>query len=217
MVIAPTRAMLDALRAEYGPLGDSRVIPNARAGIRRRYVPASGKSELVFAAGRLWDQAKNVDALCEVAPLLRWPVCVAGDRGTEPARDAAGAVRWLGRLPGDAIAGWYGRAAIYALPARYEPFGLSVLEAAAAGCALVLGDVPSLRENWDGAARFVPPDNRRALAEAINELIADPAGRAALAERAASRARRFTVARMAAGYTRAYRQQVTDPRRSSPR
>ena len=35
------------------------------------------------------------------------------------------------------------------LPARYEPFGLSILEAALSGCALVLGDLPSLRELWD--------------------------------------------------------------------
>ncbi len=44
------------------------------------------------------------------------------------------------------------------LPARYEPFGLSVLEAALSGCALVLGDIPSLRES--GATR--PCSSRRA-------------------------------------------------------
>ena len=33
------------------------------------------------------------------------------------------------------------RAAIFAAPALYEPFGLGILEAAAAGCALVLGDI----------------------------------------------------------------------------
>ena len=54
-------------------------------------------------------------------------------------------------------------AAIYALPARYEPFRLEVLEAAAPGCALVLGDIASLRELWDGAALFVAPDDDRAL------------------------------------------------------
>ena len=40
-------------------------------------------------------------------------------------------------------------------PARYEPFGLGILEAATQGCALVLGDLPSLVELWKGAARFV--------------------------------------------------------------
>ncbi len=89
------------------------------------------------------------------------------------------------------------RAAIYALPARYEPFGLSVLEAAAAGCALVLGDIASLRETWAGAALFVPPDDEAALGEALRRLIAAPAERARLAERALRRARALTAAAMA--------------------
>ena len=63
----------------------------------------------------------------------------------------------LGRLSAGELADWYARAAIYALPARYEPFGLSALEAALSGCALVLGDIPSLREIWGDAALFVPP------------------------------------------------------------
>jgi hypothetical protein len=57
-------------------------------------------------------------------------------------------VRCLGPLEASELAGWMHRAAIYALPARYEPFGLSALEAAQAGCALVLGDLSSLREVW---------------------------------------------------------------------
>ena len=59
------------------------------------------------------------------------------------------------------------RAAIYALPAHYEPFGLSILEAAMSGCALVLGDIPSLREIWGDAAVFVHPDNRDAVARCL--------------------------------------------------
>ena len=80
----------------------------------------------------------------------------------------------------------YAAAAIYALPARYEPFGLSVLEAAQHGCALVLGDIDSLRENWDGAALFVDPDDAGALAASWARLAAHPtrAGRAGRAGRA---------------------------------
>ncbi len=72
------------------------------------------------------------------------------------------------------MAGWLGRASIFALPARYEPFGLLPLEAALSGCALVLGDIPSLREVWGDAAWFVPPDDRDALTAAIGSLIASP-------------------------------------------
>jgi glycosyltransferase involved in cell wall biosynthesis len=97
-----------------------------------------------------------------------------------------------------------GSASIFAAPARYEPFGLAILEAAAAGCALVLGDIPSLRENWDGAAAFVPPEDRVALGATINLLIADAQERTRLAAAARRRAGRFTLRRMAQSYATLY-------------
>ena len=54
--------------------------------------------------------------------------------------------------------------------------------AAAAGCALVLGDISSLRETWDGAALFVDPDDPPSLNAAIHALIANPGQRTRLAE-----------------------------------
>lgn len=84
--------------------------------------------------------------------------------------------------------------------ARYEPFGLSVLEAAQAGCALVLGDIPSLRENWDGAALFAAPDDDDALRDALRRLIEDDALRARFGARARRRAMFMTAARMADEY-----------------
>ena len=79
-----------------------------------------------------------------------------------------------------------------------------MLEAARAGCALVLGDIPSLRENWNGAALFVPPDDRLALAAAIQQLIERPDLRVDMARRAACRSARFTLDRMADDYLRLY-------------
>ena len=63
-------------------------------------------------------------------------------------------------------------------PARYEPFGLSALEAALSGCALVLGDIPSLREVWGDAACFVSPSGNGELAAVLRDLIAQPERRA---------------------------------------
>jgi glycosyltransferase involved in cell wall biosynthesis len=102
------------------------------------------------------------------------------------------------------------RAAVYALPARYEPFGLSIVEAALAGCALVLGDIRSQREIWGDAALFVPPDNRRALASAIESLVHDHALRHDMAERAQDRARELSPRRMADAYYGAYRDLVRE-------
>jgi glycogen synthase len=99
-----------------------------------------------------------------------------------------------------------GCTSIFVAPARYEPFGLAILEAAAAGCALVLGDIPSLRENWGGAAVFVDLEDRSALKSAINDLIANPGGRGRVATVVQCRAREFTLLRMARAYAALYRE-----------
>jgi glycosyltransferase involved in cell wall biosynthesis len=207
LVVAPTHAMLEALGREYGAFGQARVIANGRSPIGA----ATGveKSEIVFAAGRLWDAAKNIEALCAAAPRVPWPVYVAGpDADTGAGTET---VRRLGQLPADAVRDWQARAAIYALPARYEPFGLSILEAATAGCALVLGDIPSLRENWSDAAAFVPPDDVDALVSSIGGLIEDPVRRADLAARALNRASRFSLPRMVSDYVDAYTALASTP------
>jgi glycogen synthase len=206
-VVAPTGAMLRALERHHGALPRAEVIPNARAPER---FPPRAKEPFVLCAARLWDEAKGAATLDAAAAHLPWPVLLAGEQAhPDAALPGAGAAaprdaRALGRLAPAALAHWYGRAAIYALPARYEPFGLSALEAALAGCALVLGDIPSLRETWDGAASFAPPGDADALAAAIARLIADGASRADLARRGRGRALRLGPERMAERYLAAY-------------
>ena len=204
LVTAPSQAMMDALYAHYA-MGAQRcrVVPNGRCASR---FPSASKEACVLTAGRLWDEAKNVAAVVEAAPRLPWPVYVAGEQRHPNGRLAdLGVCRSLGRLVQAELARWYGRASIYVLPARYEPFGLSALEAALAGCTLVLGDIPSLREVWGDAAIFVDPEDSGALAEAASELIGDADRRAVLASRSRERAREYTAERMASGYLDAYR------------
>jgi len=202
LVIAPSAAMLASLGEHYGELPRTRVIPNGRdAGLFR----PSAKEPLLFSAGRLWDEAKNLEALERVARRLPWPIFVAGDNHhPEGGEIRPHTTRLLGRLSQRALAAWVGRASIYALPARYEPFGLSVLEAALAGCALVLGDIPSLREIWRNRAVFVPPDDTEALEREIQALINAPERRQSLGAGARSRALELTPERMVAGYLAAY-------------
>jgi glycosyltransferase involved in cell wall biosynthesis len=206
VVVAPSRFMQLAVRRHYAARG-VRVIPNARDPAR---FPPRAKEPRVFAAGRMWDQAKYIAALESAAAGLAWPVYVAGDTehpGRHGARRNAGAsphLQSLGRLSATAVAEWQARASIYALPARYEPFGLSILEAALAECALVVGDVPSLRELWDGVAIFVDPGDADMLHDALALLIADTHLRQTLAMRAHRRAATLTPRRMAAAYLDAY-------------
>jgi glycogen synthase len=204
MIVAPTQPMLQAIQRLYGPVERAKVIHNGRNG--RLFRPGR-KEEFILAAGRLWDEAKNIAALEAVAGELGWPVCVAGDEAAEEKTrrqgEENGLVR-LGRLCAPELAEWMSRASIYCLPARYEPFGLSALEAALSGCALVLGDIPSLREIWEEAAVYVPPDDRMALKEALQRLIADSKQCQAMACRARERAKLYTPQRMADGYFTTY-------------
>jgi glycogen(starch) synthase len=202
LVIAPSQARLDSLTEHYGALPRTRVILNGRDS--RSFKPA-GKAPIVFSAGRLWDEAQNLEALERVAPRLPWPIFVAGESHHPDGGEARPHhTRLLGHLSQRALAAWLGRAAIYCLPARYEPFGLSALEAALSGCALVLGDIPSLREIWRHRAVFVPPDDPEALEDALSRLIADPDRRASLAARARARALQLTPERMVDAYLAAY-------------
>src|SRR3954469_24939254 len=201
-VAAPTKAMLDALAPEYGWSRAGRVLAN---GCRPDAFAPAPKKPFVLAAGRFWDAAKNLQSLEQAAPGLPWPVRVAGsaahpDGGlVQPTN-----VEFLGELPREALARELAHAAIYALPARYEPFGLSVLEAALSGCALVLGDIASLREVWGAAARYVPPGDPGALHTALQDLIASPEERVRLAQAARTRAQRYTAKAMADRYLACY-------------
>ncbi len=205
LVVAPSFAMLEALQHHYGPLDAAEVIYNGRRA--ERFQPTT-KLPLIFSAGRLWDEAKNLATLDQAARHLPWPVYVAGDVAQPGAGAGAGTshVTWLGRLSEEELAIRLGFAGIYILPARYEPFGLSILEAALAGCALIVGDIPSLREIWGDTAEYVAPDDAEALVRAAQRLIDDPPRRQRLAARSQCRARAFTTERMAEAYLRRYRE-----------
>lgn len=164
-VVAPTVAMFDELQRLYDPVASGSVIRNARG---RRLFTSGRKEPIVFSAGRLWDEAKITATLAKAASKIRARVYVAGDTQHPDGRTAQFAgVHLLGKIDAASLGEWYSRAAVYALPARYEPFGLTAVEAALSGCALVLGDIKSLKEVWGSAATYVHPDDEDALAETI--------------------------------------------------
>ena len=76
LIVTPSYAMRDALVANY----DSRaiVIPN---GCTFEPFQHSAKEDFVLTAGRLWDRAKNLQLLEQLAPSLAWLVYAAGDGG----------------------------------------------------------------------------------------------------------------------------------------
>jgi glycogen synthase len=80
------------------------------------------------------------------------------------------------------------------------------------GCALVLGDIESLREVWGAAACYVSPDDPEELRDILNGLLDNDSLRSRMAARAMARARQFTPARLAAQYMDLYRQLRCDSR-----
>jgi glycosyltransferase involved in cell wall biosynthesis len=204
--VSPTRAFRDVMAELYRPASPGRVIWN---GLVSAAPTGARKEELVLAAGRMWDGAKNLAALADASLGLDWPVFVAGP----PGASVETAVHLLGNLSYRELQSWMHRAAIFVSPARYEPFGLSVLEAAAAGCALLLSDIPTFRELWDGAALFCDPTDHQALHDALAGLCSDGEKRAELQRAARARSRDFPLARTAKAYADLYRSLAERPRR----
>jgi glycogen synthase len=205
VVVAPTFAMLSMVESGYGKLKNKRVIYNGRTA---PVISRAKRENIVLSAGRLWDEAKNSAALAGIASGVSWPIYVAGEqaavKGAAAGTQLPGNLHSLGRLTSEQLADWYSRAAIYALPAKYEPFGLTALEAGLSGCALVLGDIGSLYEIWKDAAVFVPPDDHQSISRAVNGLIDNEDLRSEMARRARARAEEFTPRRMSESYLELY-------------
>ena len=166
---------------------------------------AHAQGDFVFTASRLWDEGKNVATLDGAAARLRVPFEAAGpERGPNGAHAQLNHLRALGEVSWARLATLYAARPVFASAALYEPFGLSVLEAACAGCALVLSDIPPHREMWGGAAIFVSARDDAAFASAIQDLLDDPDERQQLGQLARARAQLYTPERMARGMADIY-------------
>nr|AQQ74885.1 hypothetical protein [uncultured bacterium] len=209
-VVAPSQAMLDALERAHDLHADPRWLAKPRKAIAiacaKDGYRTGPKHPFIFTAGQLWDDATNLAALDEAAGELSWRVYAAGSYHA-PGQDSLVLpkhIKLTGELPRIHLQQWLADADIFAAPFKYDPFGAAILEAAMSGCALVLGDIPSLREHWNGAAEFVDPDNPREIRDTLQNLIRTPAQRRRLANAALERALAFSPLRMARAYLKLY-------------
>jgi glycosyltransferase involved in cell wall biosynthesis len=208
-IVTPSEFMAGEIRREYGVNGDKlRVIHNFS---ERQPQTLRDKEPFFLAAGRVWDPAKNFALLEEAARYLDWPVKLAGkDNG------AAGSTSFLQRLGHVAtpeLLDLMARASVFVHPALYEPFGLSVLDAARARCCLVLADTPSLRELWGEAAIFLDPRNSKDWVEQLNSLSRDLSRCHDIGDRAFAHSRRYTAESSVRAYQQLYRDLVTHGRK----
>jgi mannosyltransferase len=141
-----------------------------------------------------------VEAMCALLP--RYPDFTAiiigpvDDRGLAErlkAQAAAGGlaerVRFLGELPIEEVPRWYQRISIYAFTSRNEGFGLTLIEAMAAGAALVAARAGAAETVVvDGeSGLLVPPGDVAALVAALEPLMADPQRAAELGRKGRAR------------------------------
>jgi glycosyltransferase involved in cell wall biosynthesis len=169
-------------------------------------VPASRPRPYVLYVGTL-EPRKNLatllDAWLAVRPELRhkFDLVVAGPRGwisdATFARVRAES-RYLGYVPEAQMPGLVAGAALLAYPSLYEGFGFPVVQAMAAGVAVVTSNNSCLPEIAGDAAALVDPRSAAEIAAALNRLLESESERAELAKRGRARADRYRWERCAA-------------------
>jgi glycosyltransferase involved in cell wall biosynthesis len=203
-VIAPSASYAELLRRHYRLPAAPHLVHNGRA--VPSAVGSAPQHDCAFTAGRLWDEVKNTGTLDAAAGLLPFPFHAAGSV-TAPHGSTIETehLHLLGPLDGATLARRLESRPVFVSAATFEPFGLAVLEAAAAGCPLVLSDIPTFRELWDGAAVFIAPHDASGFAAAIENCIRDLQQRSRLGDAAHSRAQRYSSERMASATAAHYR------------
>lgn len=156
-ITAPSASAVRAAGAVVPALSSARVVPN---GIDVDFwaqdrTPTSA-THAAFAWGRLEAQ-KGIDLLVAAWPVVRSQMpdaklFIAGDGTQEVALRAQNTpgITWLGPLKHDDIRARLRSCQVAVVPSRTEAFGLSALEALAAGRPVVHSDVPALRDLVDG-------------------------------------------------------------------
>ncbi len=88
---------------------------------------------------------------------------------------------------------WYATADVYCAPTRIASFGVTLLEAMAAGRPVLASDIDGYREVLQHGAEgeLLPPDDHDAWARALVRLAREPARAAAYAERGRATAQRY--------------------------
>jgi glycosyltransferase involved in cell wall biosynthesis len=152
----------------------------------------------ILCVGRASDPNKGIENLIESLAQLPHHLqltLVDDDHPKSPARErakrlgCADRLQITGRLDTDELVRRYQRASLVVVPSRYEGFGLAAVEAMACGTPVVACAAGALTEvvGTAGGGVLVPPNEPRALASAIADLMARPEIRAMLGKRGSPR------------------------------
>lgn len=203
IVVGPTQAILNKAQQAHQFTSQIKVIHNGR---NFNSSEAKPKEEFILCMGRMWDEAKNLPLLSNIAEKLPWPVYVAGEsKNPSTGKECTlQNVKFLGKLSPEEVQDWMQRASIFVSPTRYEPFGLAILEAAGNGCALVLSNLETLQELWHDVALFFDPEDEAEAEKTVLRLLESPKFLQELSEKARERAKTYSTEKMGAAYHKLY-------------
>jgi len=102
------------------------------------------------------------------------------------------------------LAALYAGAVALVLPSLHEGFGMTALEAMAAGVPVLAARAPGVVETCAGAARYFDPRDPESLAAALRDVADDPTLRERLAGAGRARVAEFSWERSARAHLRAY-------------
>jgi glycosyltransferase involved in cell wall biosynthesis len=140
----------------------------------------------------------------EVVPSAKLVIAGSGQEEENLSRqikdlDAANSVFMMGKLPKERVAQLMAAANVFVLPSKIESFGLTLLEASAAGLPVVCanaGGVPEVFQDGFNALLY-PPGDDDAMAKAIIRLLQDRELAKKISANAMETAGRFTWERTA--------------------
>jgi glycosyltransferase involved in cell wall biosynthesis len=184
--------------------------PGAAAASSGDWMKSAGiRKEYVLHVGTL-SERKNIPMLLRAVAQLRsqgrfadYQLVLAGPEVSvlSGASEIRGAIQNLGlsdivvltgQVPEGQLPGLYAQAKVLVMPSLYEGFGLPVLESMAVGTPVVASDATSLPEIVADAGLTVPPQDEPAWAQAIGELLENPARAQELRRRGLARAAQFS-------------------------
>ncbi|CAN5867059.1 glycosyltransferase family 1 protein [soil metagenome] len=187
----------------YGVVPDRiAVVP---VGVTVRHAGAPARAPLVLYTGSLFNRRRLPDLIAAFARVAQSVpdarLVIVGKDRTWPRQDLRAVaashgvesqVQLRDYVADQELATLYGSASAFAFLSEYEGFGLTPLEALAAGVPIVVLDTPVAREIYADAAAFVAQGDIRGTADALSRFLTSSEARQAQLERAPAVLQRYS-------------------------